>query len=208
MAEARRLGKTELLTHFAERLGIQRMDAREFFDELQQLAEQELLRCGEFVLPGIVKLVVQKRERRVGRNPATGAPVEIPAKQVVKARCGAIIPTVFRGAIVRTSVATAAGPANGDPSEYVDVLLSDAGKKRAAQRALKNAWQLAHRPARPRRQRPESGTSGQGRSRALRSRRSCAPRRSVMWWRNSNARACSGFSKSWFCGRTQPTRRY
>ena len=86
MAEARRLGKTELQTHFAERLGIQRMAAREFFDELQQLAEQELLRCGEFVLPGIVKLVVQKRERRVGRNPATGAPVEIPAKQVVKAR--------------------------------------------------------------------------------------------------------------------------
>ena len=80
------MGKTELLTHFAERLGIRRMDAREFFDELQQLAEQELLRCGEFVLPGIVKLVVQKRERRVGRNPATGASVEIPAKQVVKAR--------------------------------------------------------------------------------------------------------------------------
>ena len=44
---------------------------------------------------------------------------------------------MFRAAIVRTSVAwiatTAAGPANGDPSEYVDVLLSDAGKKRAAQ---------------------------------------------------------------------------
>ena len=50
------------------------------------LTEQELLRCGEFVLPGIAKLVVQKRERRTGRNPATGASVEIPAKQVVKAR--------------------------------------------------------------------------------------------------------------------------
>ena len=36
--------------------------------------------------PGIAKLVVQKRERRVGRNPATGAAVEIPARQVVKAR--------------------------------------------------------------------------------------------------------------------------
>ena len=35
---------------------------------------------------GVAKLVVQKRERRMGRNPATGAPVEIPAKQVVKAR--------------------------------------------------------------------------------------------------------------------------
>ena len=45
-----------------------------------------LLRCGEFVLPGVVKLVVQQREKRMGRNPATGARVEIPAKQVVKAR--------------------------------------------------------------------------------------------------------------------------
>ena len=86
MAEARRMGRTELFAHFAERFGIRRADAREFFDELQQLTEQELLRCGEFVLPGVAKLVAQKRERRMGRHPATGAPVEIPAKQVVKAR--------------------------------------------------------------------------------------------------------------------------
>ena len=38
------------------------------------------------MLPGVAKLVVQQRERRTGRNPATGARVEIPAKQVVKAR--------------------------------------------------------------------------------------------------------------------------
>ena len=38
------------------------------------------------MLPGIAKLVVQKRERRTGRNPATGASIEIPAKQMVKAR--------------------------------------------------------------------------------------------------------------------------
>ena len=85
MAEPR-MTKTALFTHFAERVGIKRAEAREFFDELQQLSEQELLRCGEFMLPGIAKLVVQKRERRMGRNPATGATVEIPAKQVVKAR--------------------------------------------------------------------------------------------------------------------------
>ena len=80
------MGKTELFTHFAERFGIKRTEASEFFDELQLLTEQELLRCGEFVLPGVAKLVVQQRERRLGRNPATGATVEIPAKQVVKAR--------------------------------------------------------------------------------------------------------------------------
>ena len=73
-------------THFADRFGIKRTKAREFFDELQQVSEQELQRCGEFMLPGIAKLVVQQREKRMGRNPATGAMVEIPAKQVIKAR--------------------------------------------------------------------------------------------------------------------------
>ena len=86
MAESRRMSKSELFRHFAERFGIRRADAAEFFDELHQLTEQELLRCGEFVLPGVAKLVVQKREKRMGRNPATGASVEIPAKRVVKAR--------------------------------------------------------------------------------------------------------------------------
>ena len=79
MAEPR-MTKTALFTHFAERFGIKRTEAREFFDELQQVSEQELLRCGEFMLPGIAKLVVQKRDRRMGRNPATGATVEIPGQ--------------------------------------------------------------------------------------------------------------------------------
>ena len=34
----------------------------------------------------MVKLVVQKRKARMGRNPATGDPIKIPAKTVVKAR--------------------------------------------------------------------------------------------------------------------------
>ena len=32
------------------------------------------------------KLVVQQRKAREGRNPATGEPIKIPAKTVVKAR--------------------------------------------------------------------------------------------------------------------------
>ena len=62
MAEARRMGKSELFSHFAERFDVKRTQAREFFDELQQLSERELKRCGEFVLPGMVKLVVQNRK--------------------------------------------------------------------------------------------------------------------------------------------------
>jgi DNA-binding protein HU-beta len=86
MAEARRMGKSELFSHFADRFEMKRTQAREFFDELTTLSEKELKRSGEFVLPGLVKLVVQKRKARMGRNPATGVAIEIPAKTVVKAR--------------------------------------------------------------------------------------------------------------------------
>ena len=74
MADARRMGKSELFSHFAERF------------EMKALSEKELKRSGEFVLPGMVKLVVQKRKARMGRNPATGEAIKIPAKTVVKAR--------------------------------------------------------------------------------------------------------------------------
>jgi DNA-binding protein HU-beta len=86
MADARRMGKSELFAHFADRFEMKRAQARDFFDELAALSEKELKRSGEFVLPGMVKLVVQKRKARMGRNPATGEPIKIPAKTVVKAR--------------------------------------------------------------------------------------------------------------------------
>ena len=81
MAEARRMGKSELFAHFAERFEVKRAMAREFFEELTMLSEKELKRSGEFVLPDMVKLVIQKRKARLGRNPATGEPIQIPARQ-------------------------------------------------------------------------------------------------------------------------------
>ena len=78
------MGKSELFSHFADRFEMKRTQAREFFDELNTRAEKELKRSGEFVIPGMVKLVVQKRKARMGRNPATGEPIKIPAKTRVK----------------------------------------------------------------------------------------------------------------------------
>lgn len=86
MSEARRMGKSELFSHFADRFEMKRTEVRDLFEELTSLGEKELKRTGEFVIPGLVKLVVQKRSARTGRNPATGATITIPAKTVVKAR--------------------------------------------------------------------------------------------------------------------------
>jgi DNA-binding protein HU-beta len=86
MADARRMGKMELFAHFADKFDMKRTQVRDLFDELNRLSEKELKRSGEFVLPGMCKLVVQKRKAREGRNPATGEAIKIPAKTVVKAR--------------------------------------------------------------------------------------------------------------------------
>ena len=86
MADARRMGKMELFAHFAEKFDMKRTVVRDLFEELLRLSEKELKRSGEFVLPGMCKLVVQRRKAREGRNPATGEPIKIPAKTVVKAR--------------------------------------------------------------------------------------------------------------------------
>src|SRR5687767_14060848 len=86
MAEARRMGKSELFSHFADRVEVKRTQAREFFDELNTRAEKELKRYGDFVILGTGRLVVQNRKARMGRNPATGEQIKIAAKTVVKAR--------------------------------------------------------------------------------------------------------------------------
>ena len=50
------------------------------------LANTETKKAGSFVLPGFGKTVLSKRKARVGRNPATGEEIKIPAKTVVKMR--------------------------------------------------------------------------------------------------------------------------
>ena len=87
MAESRRMNKSELYAHFAERLGIKRAEAGAFFEELQTVDRAGVAAVWRSsCCRGVAKLVVQQREKRMGRNPATGARVEIPARQVVKAR--------------------------------------------------------------------------------------------------------------------------
>ena len=91
MARGGRLDKAGLCAHMVghfagSRLALTRADAREFLDEMQRLCERKLLEVGQFSVPGVAKLVVQKRRSRKGRSPVTGQPIVIPARQVVKAR--------------------------------------------------------------------------------------------------------------------------
>src|SRR5262249_23560872 len=86
MAGAGRMSQSQLVRALAEACGTNNKAARAFVDALGSTALKEVKRCGEFVIPGIGKLVRVDRKARMGRNPATGEAIKIPAKKVVKFR--------------------------------------------------------------------------------------------------------------------------
>jgi DNA-binding protein HU-beta len=78
--------KTQLLQAVADNTGTDKRTAAMFLDVITEIAHKETKKNGEFLLPGIGKLLKQKRKARMGVNPKTGAKIKIPAKTVVKFR--------------------------------------------------------------------------------------------------------------------------
>jgi DNA-binding protein HU-beta len=78
--------KSELLQALADKLGKTRKEVSEILETLVSVAYAETKKSGEFVIPGLGKLLKKHREARMGRNPATGESIQIPAKTVIKFR--------------------------------------------------------------------------------------------------------------------------
>jgi DNA-binding protein HU-beta len=78
------MSKSAIMGHFATKFGMKKKEVAAFFDELAGLAYKEAK--NQFTIPGIGKLVMMDRAARMGRNPATGETIQIPAKTVVKFR--------------------------------------------------------------------------------------------------------------------------
>lgn len=72
------------MTTLAEKTGLSKKEVVGFMEVLTDMAYKEAKKEGEFVLPGFGKLVRLDRKARIGRNPATGEQINIPAKKVVK----------------------------------------------------------------------------------------------------------------------------
>ena len=86
MAGKKPLTKAQIVSFFAKKFDLSKKSASSIIDEMAGLAVAETKKVGAFTFPGIGKLVLVKRKARVGRNPATGEPINIPAKTVVKMR--------------------------------------------------------------------------------------------------------------------------
>jgi DNA-binding protein HU-beta len=78
--------KSEILQALADKLGKTRKEVGEFMEAMVEMAYAVTKKEGEFVIPGMGKLQKKHRDARMGRNPATGASISIPAKTVLKFR--------------------------------------------------------------------------------------------------------------------------
>ena len=83
---AKPMNKSQLLAHLAEKSGKSKKEVTEWLELIVDTAYSEAKKNGEFTLPGLGKLQKKHRAARMGRNPATGATISIPAKTVVKFR--------------------------------------------------------------------------------------------------------------------------
>ncbi len=78
--------KSEILQGLADKLCKTRKEVSDFMDALVEMAYQVTKKDGEFTIPGLGKLIKKNRLARMGRNPATGQQIQIPAKTVIKFR--------------------------------------------------------------------------------------------------------------------------
>jgi DNA-binding protein HU-beta len=76
--------KSQLINFIAEEAEVPRKTAVAMLEALSNVAYKEAKKG--FTLPGLGKLVLVNRKARMGRNPATGEAIKIPAKKVLKFR--------------------------------------------------------------------------------------------------------------------------
>ena len=83
--------KSEFVDAVAEKAGLSKRDAGEAVDAFLGTIESELAKGGEVAFSGFGKFSVSHRAARTGRNPQTGAPMQIAASKAPKFSAGAAL---------------------------------------------------------------------------------------------------------------------
>lgn len=82
------MNKAQLVDAIAKETGTSKVNAKRCLDAFMAIVSDTLKKGDKVTLTGFGSFVVTKQPARTGRNFKTGAPVEIPAKSVVKFRSG------------------------------------------------------------------------------------------------------------------------
>lgn len=78
------IGIVEIVHYIADSTGISDVKARMAYNELVQRFSNAIQLGHEINLFGLATISVVERKARVGRNPQTGEPVQVPAKKALK----------------------------------------------------------------------------------------------------------------------------
>lgn len=90
------MNKTELIAKVAETAGLTKVDAKKAVEAAIESVKGALAAGEKVALPGVCTLSVSKRAARQGKNPATGAAITIPAKNVIKFKAGSELEAVVK----------------------------------------------------------------------------------------------------------------
>ncbi|MAI84848.1 MAG: DNA-binding protein HU [Rickettsiales bacterium] len=82
------MNKNELITKISDDTDVSKSDTAKIVDSLFDSITSELKSGGDVRLVGFGTFLVTKRKATTGRNPQTGAAIQIPAANVPKFRAG------------------------------------------------------------------------------------------------------------------------
>ncbi|MDR0950950.1 MAG: HU family DNA-binding protein [Candidatus Ancillula sp.] len=85
------LTKAELAAKVADQAGLTQADAKRALDAFENVFVSEVISAGEFGITGLFKAQVKDTKAREGRNPATGATIQIPAGKTVRISAGSVL---------------------------------------------------------------------------------------------------------------------
>lgn len=76
--------KAELIDAVSEKSGVSKADAERTIASFFELVVASAIQGDKIAWPGFGSFSTSKRKARVGRNPQTGAPVQVPASTAMK----------------------------------------------------------------------------------------------------------------------------
>lgn len=92
------MNKTELVETIAQRTDIAKKDVQAVLDTFEEIAGDVVAKGKEaLTIPGFLKFEQTRRAARTGRNPQTGAPVQIAASKAPKFSAGAGLKASVKG---------------------------------------------------------------------------------------------------------------
>jgi len=91
------MNKGELVSAVAEKAGLTKKDTEKVLKAFEEAVVQELAKGGKVQMVGFGTFEISERAARVGRNPQSGAPMNIPASKAPKFKAGKVLKEAVNG---------------------------------------------------------------------------------------------------------------